>query len=157
MLLLKTSKDLHKWLDAQRKKNATIGFVPTMGALHKGHLSLVKQALNNNDVVVVSIFVNPKQFNKKKDYNSYPRKLNKDIKALDPEEDSFSKTTHMRLALANNKKVITCTVQTFPFVLKTVQDMATKNVAIMKKVKHMPACLPDSKLSMLNSPRANKY
>jgi type I restriction enzyme R subunit len=60
----------------------------------------------------------------------------KDIKALDPEEDSFSKTTHMRLALANNKKVITCTVQTFPFVLKTVQDMATKNVAIMIDEAH---------------------
>jgi len=60
----------------------------------------------------------------------------KDIKALAPNEDSFSKTTHMRLALANNKKVITCTVQTFPFVLKTVQDMATKNVAIMIDEAH---------------------
>ena len=60
----------------------------------------------------------------------------KDIKALDPNEDSFSKTTHMRLALANNKKVITCTVQTFPFVLKTVQDMATKNVAIIIDEAH---------------------
>jgi len=60
----------------------------------------------------------------------------KDIKALDPEEDSYSKTTHMRLALANNKKIITCTVQTFPFVLKTVQDMTTKNVAIMIDEAH---------------------
>ncbi|WP_282165315.1 type I restriction endonuclease subunit R [Cellulophaga baltica] len=60
----------------------------------------------------------------------------KDIKALDPNEDSFSKTTHMRLALANNKKVITCTVQTFPFVLKTVQDMAAKNVAILIDEAH---------------------
>lgn len=60
----------------------------------------------------------------------------KDIKALDPEEDSFSKTTHMRLALANNKKVITCTVQTFPFVLKTVQDMSSKKVAILIDEAH---------------------
>ena len=60
----------------------------------------------------------------------------KDIKALDPEEDSFSKTTHMRLALANNKKIITCTVQTFPFVLKTVQDMSSKKVAIVIDEAH---------------------
>ncbi|MFY0653879.1 MAG: type I restriction endonuclease subunit R [Cyclobacteriaceae bacterium] len=60
----------------------------------------------------------------------------KDIKALDPEEDSFSKTAHMRLALANNKKIITCTVQTFPFVLKTVQDMSSKKVAILIDEAH---------------------
>lgn len=60
----------------------------------------------------------------------------KDIKELDPNEDSFSKTTHMQLALANNKKIITCTVQTFPFVLKTVQDMATKKVAILIDEAH---------------------
>lgn len=60
----------------------------------------------------------------------------KDIKALDPNEDSVSKTTHMRLALANNKKIITCTVQTFPFVLKAVQDMPAKNVAIIIDEAH---------------------
>lgn len=60
----------------------------------------------------------------------------KDIKALDPTEESFTKTTHMRLALANNKKIITCTVQTFPFVLKTVQDMSAKKVAIMIDEAH---------------------
>ncbi len=70
----------------------------------------------------------------------------RDIKALDPEEDSFTKTTHMRLALANNKKIITCTVQTFPFVLKTVQDMSSKKGAIVieehiavKAGKRLPA------------------
>ncbi|WP_421920412.1 type I restriction endonuclease subunit R [Marinifilum sp.] len=60
----------------------------------------------------------------------------KDIKALDPSEDSYSKTTHMRLALANNKKIITCTVQTFPFVLKAIQDMAAKKVAIIIDEAH---------------------
>lgn len=60
----------------------------------------------------------------------------KDIKALDPNEDSISKTTHMRLALANNKKIITCTVQTFPFVLKAVQDLAQKKVAIVIDEAH---------------------
>jgi len=60
----------------------------------------------------------------------------KDIKALDPTEESFSKTSHMRLALANNKKIITCTVQTFPFVLKAVQDLAQKKVAFIIDEAH---------------------
>ncbi len=60
----------------------------------------------------------------------------KDIKAIDPAEQVFSKTVHMRLALANNKKIITCTVQTFPFVLKVIQDMAAKKVAIIIDEAH---------------------
>ena len=62
--------------------NNSISFVPTMGGLHKGHISLVKKSKKYKQKTLVSIFVNPKQFNKKKDYNSYPRKLNKDIKLL---------------------------------------------------------------------------
>jgi type I restriction enzyme R subunit len=60
----------------------------------------------------------------------------KDIKELDPTEENFSKSTHMRLALANNKKIITCTVGTFPFALKGIQDMQTKNVAIIIDEAH---------------------
>ena len=60
----------------------------------------------------------------------------KDIKSLDPSEDSFSKTTHMRLALANNKKILTCTVQTFPFVLDAIQEMTAKKVAIIIDEAH---------------------
>lgn len=60
----------------------------------------------------------------------------KDIKALDPSEESFTKTTHMSLALTNNKKIITCTVQTFPFVLKAVQDLTSKKVAIIIDEAH---------------------
>ena len=79
MYYFKTSK---KILDFLNKTNKSIGLVPTMGALHAGHESLIKKALIENEIVIVSIFVNPTQFDNKDDLINYPRNLESDVKKI---------------------------------------------------------------------------
>ena len=89
MELVHTIQVLRAELDIQRKAGKKIGFVPTMGALHEGHASLVRRAVAENDVVVVSDFVNPTQFNDKNDLLKYPRTLEADCELLEKEGAAY--------------------------------------------------------------------
>ncbi len=82
MLLFKKSKDLQKYISIQKKEGKKIGFAPTMGALHNGHLELIKKSNSENDFTVCSIFVNPTQFNDPKDFEKYPITIEADIEKL---------------------------------------------------------------------------
>lgn len=83
MALYNTVESLQKTLLPNKKDGKSIGFVPTMGALHSGHLSLVRKALKENDITVVSIFVNPTQFDKEDDLQKYPAQLQEDVHLIE--------------------------------------------------------------------------
>lgn len=83
MKVVNTIIELKRVLDACQEKGMSIGFVPTMGALHNGHASLVERSVSENDITVVSVFVNPTQFNDKNDLKNYPRTLDADCALLE--------------------------------------------------------------------------
>lgn len=82
MVIIKTAAHLQSFLQDQRRSSAPIGFVPTMGALHQGHISLIINAKESSKLVVSSIFVNPTQFNDPADFEKYPQTLTQDIDLL---------------------------------------------------------------------------
>ncbi len=83
MIVIDTKNALVEALSPYKKRHASVGFVPTMGALHQGHISLVKQCCTENELTVVSIFINPTQFNNKNDLSSYPRTIPEDLSKLE--------------------------------------------------------------------------
>ncbi len=83
MLTIDSSGELKKHLKKKKEPGWSLGFVPTMGALHDGHFGLLKHAREDNDLVVASIFVNPLQFDRKEDFDNYPKNLAEDLKRLE--------------------------------------------------------------------------
>jgi pantoate--beta-alanine ligase len=82
MIIFKTASEISDFLSASQQTGKNCGFVPTMGALHEGHLSLITESKKHNDISVCSIFINPTQFNNQKDFQLYPVTIEKDIEVL---------------------------------------------------------------------------
>ena len=99
MRIIKTIYDLKKSLAKQQSKSNKIGLVPTMGSLHEGHLSLIRNAKNKCDFVWVTIFINPKQFNSLDDFNAYPKDIDNDVKKI------FSISKHIKIFIPSTNEM----------------------------------------------------
>ena len=88
MKIINNPEELRKNIEILKKEGKTVGLVPTMGALHYGHISLMKQSVLQNDITVVSVYVNPIQFGPNEDYERYPRPIEKDIQVCQDNKDT---------------------------------------------------------------------
>ena len=139
MKILLRNNDLNEALSG----DSNVGFVPTMGSLHEGHISLIKKSLNYCDKTVVSIFVNPKQFNNKRDYRKYPRNLKKDLKILKKlkvnfvytpvKKQVFSSKNNIKIHLSKKDKILCAKYRKGHF--EGVIDVMTRLTKIVKPSK----------------------
>tara|TARA_Y100000589_G_C27035883_1_gene581028 strand:- start:191 stop:1003 length:813 start_codon:yes stop_codon:yes gene_type:complete len=123
--------------------NSNIGFVPTMGSLHDGHISLIKKSVKLTNKTIVSIFINPKQFNNKEDYKKYPRNIKKDLKILQklkvdfvylPKiEDIYKSINKIKIKLNKQEKVLCARYRKGHF--EGVIDVMTRLTKIVKPKK----------------------
>ena len=124
MLIFKTVVELQQFLLSCANK--TIGFVPTMGALHQGHLSLMAKAIEENDLMVCSIFVNPTQFNNKEDLEKYPRHTDKDLALI---QNAFADNAKLVIFLPDVKEI-------YPNKIEKSYDFG--NLSLVMEAQHRP-------------------
>lgn len=124
MLVFKTIAELQQFLSSCTNK--TVGFVPTMGALHQGHLSLMAKAIEENDLMVCSIFVNPTQFNNKEDLEKYPRHTDKDLALI---QNAFVDDAKLIIFLPNVQEI-------YPNKIEKNYDFG--NLSLVMEAEHRP-------------------
>lgn len=124
MLIFKTVVELQQFLFSCTNK--TIGFVPTMGALHQGHLSLMAKAIEENDLMVCSIFVNPTQFNNKEDLEKYPRHTDKDLALI---QNAFADDAKLVIFLPDVTEI-------YPNKIEKSYDFG--NLSLVMEAQHRP-------------------
>lgn len=124
MLIFKTVVELQQFLFSC--ENKTIGFVPTMGALHQGHLSLMEKAIEENDLMVCSIFVNPTQFNNKEDLEKYPRHTDKDLALI---QHAFADDAKLIIFLPD-------VIEIYPNKIEKSYDFG--NLSLVMEAQHRP-------------------
>jgi pantoate--beta-alanine ligase len=103
--ILRTKKEVDLELRLLQNKQISVGLVPTMGALHEGHLDLVRNAKESSDMVLVSIFVNPTQFNNSEDFEKYPHTLDKDLELLDKIKTDYVFVPNIQVIYPHKPKV----------------------------------------------------
>lgn len=138
---MKVFRDLQEWRQQRRQIKETLGFVPTMGALHDGHISLTRQSQQENQCTLVSIFINPTQFNDPKDFQNYPQTLDQDLEKLQ----------HIDYVLAPNAQ------QMYPhgYHYKVSEDEVSKILEGAHRPGHFDGMLTVV-LKLLNLARAHK-